>query len=205
MKKHRICGAFWVMLVLMCAAAAWAGEQPASTDRTPAILASLDSGSAIILDDQSAMAVRGKDGAQYKYVLVKILGVNALDYGSGGFSWTWNPLGFRYGAWGGPGWTNGGTPADKMDEFFMAHDIAYETGFQTKLKADQELVANLSSLPNSQPGFWGTIYLTNAPNVKDWVVYVSGMSLFGGKSFFCGDPCPTVNTRGARRWLEWAL
>jgi hypothetical protein len=195
MKKHWVCGASCGVLVLICAVAALAGDHPIATDRTPAILASLDSGGATILDDQSAGTIRGQ-GFEYKYVLVKILGVNALD-GGVGVQWTWNPLGFRYGAWGGPGWTNGGLPgpyvpqyADEMDALFMAHDIAYDTGSKTKLEADQELVAGLSLLPNSPPGFWGAIYQTNATNVKDWVVQVSGVSLIGGKTFFLWRPMP---------------
>jgi hypothetical protein len=195
MKKHRICGAFCVTLVLICAAAAWAGEQPASTDRTPAILASLDSGSATILDDQSARTIRGQ-GFEYKYVLVKILGVNALDGGIG-VQWTWNPLGFRYGAWGGPGWTNGGLSApyvfdyaDPMDKLFMEHDIAYASNFD-KLIADKYLVAGLLSLPNEATSLWGSIYVSNPKGLaEDLMVQVSGISLIGNKIFFGWKPMP---------------
>jgi hypothetical protein len=195
MKKHRICGAFGVMLALIFAAAALAGEQPASTGRTPAILASLDSGSATILDDQSAGAIRGQEDPQYKYVLVKILGVNALD-GGYGVQWTWDPLGFRYGAWGGPGWTNGGQTtgdapaADLMDGFFKQHDEDYASNLD-KLVADKKLIAGLLSLPNDSRSPWGGIYVSNPKGLKaDLMVQVSGISLIGSKVFFGWKPMP---------------
>jgi hypothetical protein len=176
MKKHRICGILFVMLLL--SNAAWAAEKPALSDNVPDILASLDPGSATILDDQAAKAIRGQG---YQYVLVKILGINALDFGPG-VQWSWNPLGFRYGAWGGPGWTNGGDPADAMDALFMAHDNAYSAGFD-KLAADQLLVSKLKGLATSNGGYWGQIYISNPTDLNAGPIYVSGASFIGGKIF----------------------
>ena len=199
MKNCRVLGVLCVML--MFAAASWAGGQPASSGDTPVILASLDAGNATILDDSSAAAVRGGEGFQYKYVLVKILGVNALDAGPG-VQWTWNPLGYRYGAWGGPGWTNGGLAtgdapvADTMDSYFRLHDLAYNGG-QNKLAADQILLAALLGLPNSPNAIWGPIYVNNPTGLNVSSVYVSGLSLVGGKIFFGWKPMPY--TEYARR------
>ncbi|MBN1569876.1 MAG: hypothetical protein JXA73_18675 [Acidobacteria bacterium] len=156
---------------------AWAG------DGTPVILATLNAGDVTILDDQAAMAIRGQD---YKYVLVKIFGLNALD-GGAGVQWTWNPLDYRYGAYGGLNWSNTDeTPADAMDFFFSAHDEAYANPSADKIAADQALILGLASLGTTYNSFWGWIYSPavlpaglTTPNVK-----VSGISFFGNKFFF---------------------
>ncbi len=78
--------ALCTIALLLITGAAWAADPPASSGTTPAILACLDSGDISVLDAQAAMAIRGQE---YKYVLVKILGLNALD-GGAGVQWTWN-------------------------------------------------------------------------------------------------------------------
>ena len=100
------------LLILIGTTASAADAAGAKPDNTPAILASLDARDATPLDDRAAGAIRGQ-GSEYRYVLVKILGLNSLDFGAG-LEWTWNPFGYRYGAWGGPGWTNGGLPGDSV-------------------------------------------------------------------------------------------
>jgi hypothetical protein len=183
MKGYRLCLSLLTALVFLLAAEARAADRPAATEGTPAILASLDAGKITILDDQAAMAIRGQD---YKYVLVRTV-LNPFDIGPG-LNWTLNPFGYRYGAWGGPGWTNGGLdsgwahPADKMDWLFMKHDKGYLT--------DQGLIVALESLPNSPGGFWGgLIYIptwtasgSDVPLGK--YVWVSGLSILGGRFFF---------------------
>jgi|WetSurMetagenome_2_1015567.scaffolds.fasta_scaffold107818_2 hypothetical protein len=173
--KYQICCVSCVLL-LFTAGGAWPAGQPASSNDTPAILAALDAGSATILDDQAASAVRGQE---YKYVLVKILGLNTLDFGPG-VQWTWNPLGYRYGAWGGLGWTNNGSPADAMDDLFKQHDNG---------ATDQWLVNALKALPDSHGnggfiGYWGKVYVPGFyPAGAPASVYVSGASFIGGKIF----------------------
>ena len=130
-------------------------------------------------------------------MLVKILGVNALDYGPG-IQWTWNPLGYRYGAFGGPGWSNPGVdPADGsagMDALFLAHDEAYDGATNAeKLVADQALIAGLLGLAAMPGGYWGSIYNPSYPGdaSQHWPtgltatsVKVSGLSLIGNRFFF---------------------
>jgi hypothetical protein len=123
MKRYPACGALCAALLLLVAGAAWAADRTATSDGMPVILASLPVSNVTILDDQAAAAIRGQ-GDVPLYVLVKILGFNALDYG--GVNWTWNLLGYRYGYWGGPGWSSAGDDfVDDMDELFMMHDKAY--------------------------------------------------------------------------------
>lgn len=168
-----------------------AADRPVSAD-TPAILASLNARDVTVLDDGAAQAVRGQ-GSEYRYVLVRILGLNSLDFAPG-IDWTWNPFGYRYGAWGGPGWTNGGkpltdlvAPADAMDTLFKGHDLGTLT--------DQQLVFLLSFLPNVTNSFWGQIYVPSVINPASDLpvgtnVWVSGVSLVGGKFFFGWRPMP---------------
>jgi hypothetical protein len=186
MKRYQSCGSVLAALVFLFGAPAWAADAPATSD-TPPILASIDAGSITILDDNAAAAIRGQ-GSEYRYVLVKVLGLNALDFGPG-LEWTWNPFGYRYGAWGGPGWTNGGRtdilvdPADPMDGLFKNHDLA--------VLDNQGLVNALKGLPNANGGFWGVIYVPNALDITpgsglpvDRNVFVSGASFIGGRFFF---------------------
>ena len=186
MRKHEPFGLLCAAMMIFAAGAAWAADRPAPAEDTPAILAALDSDNIAVLDDQEAMAIRGQDG-DYKYVLVKILGINALDFGPG-ITWTWNPLGFRYGAYGGPGWSNASSaPADAMDALFKAHDEAYNNDtFSDQLEADKELLAGLQELANTDKPYWGKIYYPSPrpTGLSIENVYVSGVSFFGNKLFF---------------------
>lgn len=197
MTRYQPCASLLVALgfsAFACLAGteAAAADKPAAPAATPAILASLDTRDVTVLDDGAAMAVRGQ-GGEYQYVLVKILGLNSLDFAAG-IQWTWNPFGYRYGAWGGPGWTNGGQPlpnlvdaADAMDTLFKGHDMGALT--------DQQLVGLLSLLPNVSNSFWGQIYVPAVINPASGLpvgtnVWVSGASLVGGKFFFGWRPMP---------------
>ncbi|MDM7997713.1 MAG: hypothetical protein QUT30_18730 [Acidobacteriota bacterium] len=175
--------ALCTIALLLITGAAWAADPPASSGTTPAILACLDSGDISVLDDQAAMAIRGQE---YKYVLVKILGLNALD-GGAGVQWTWNPAGYRYGAFGGLDWSNtGADAADKMDALFMLHDLAYADPTADKIAADKALIAGLASLGDTYNTFWGWIYSpADLPKgLTTPTVQVSGVSFFGNKFFF---------------------
>jgi hypothetical protein len=200
MKDYRSYAVLAAFLVILGAAPVWASDPPATPKGTPAILASLDPATVTVLDDREASAIRGL-GDEYRYVLVKILGLNALDFAPG-IEWTWNPLGYRYGAWGGPGWTNGGrtdilvSPADPMDGLFMNHDLAVLT--------DQALVIGLRSLPNTSNLFWGSVYVPGSTAITPGSglpvsanVWVSGASFVGGRVFLGWRPMPF--TEYARR------
>lgn len=192
MNRNLSCWMLCSALLLLVANPVWAADQTSSTNELPAILASLDAGNAEILDTQTAEAVRGGNGEvfYYSYVLVKILGVNTFDWGPG-VQWTWNPLGYRYGYWGGPGWTNGNSPtgtaptADAMDALFMNHDIAYESGAD-QLEADKILLGGLMGLATTNHSYWGPIYipLVAPTGLNSPIVRVSGWSLIGGKFSF---------------------
>jgi hypothetical protein len=163
---------------------AWAADTAASAENSPAILASLNAVNVTVLDDQAAMAIRGQ--GDYKYVLVKVLGLNALD-GGAGVQWTWNPLDYRYGAFGGLNWSNTGVdPADVMDGYFELHDATYADPTSDKLAADQTLLAKLASLATKYNTFWGYIYspATLPTELTTGYVQVSGISFFGNKFFF---------------------
>jgi hypothetical protein len=191
MKKQLFLIGLSVMLLLI-PGALWAGNQPGVSQDTPAILVSLGQTNAFPLDDSAAAAVRGQAGTDY--VLVKVIGLNTLD-GGAGLKWTFNPLGYRYGYWGGPGWSGSDVNlyADGkygMDYFFMLHDTVYSNPNATaadKSFADNALLAALSSLPNKPGGFWpGQVYIPDSqpigltPNLN---VSVFGISLIGGKVF----------------------
>lgn len=179
-------------LAFLTGTVAWAADTPAAGTGTPAILASLDARDVKVLDDGAAKAVRGQ-ASEYRYVLVRILGLNTFDFAPG-IEWSLNPFAYRYGAWGGPGWTNGGQPlanlvdpADAMDTLFMAHDFGTVN--------DQQLVALLSLLPNVNNNFWGQIYVPGVINPASGLpvgtnVWVSGASLIGGKFFLGWRPMP---------------
>ena len=168
MKKQIFFSVLGVMLLLI-PGALWAVNQPGVSQDTPAILVSLGQASAIPLDDTAAAAVRG----QAQYVLVKVFGLNMFD-GGAGVQWTWNPLGYRYGNWGGPNWTNQGDPVDVMDECFMKHD--------KKIYTDTVLLVVLNSLPKTTYDFWGDLYVASPAGAPE-NVSVFGISLIGGKVF----------------------
>jgi hypothetical protein len=186
-------------LVFLVSGSVWAADVQISPDETPAILASLNQESVTVLDDHAAMEIRGQE---YKYVLVKTV-LNAFD-GGRGVRWTWNPLGFRYGAWGGPGWSrgNGETDvADAMDNLFMAHDLAYESSSDNaaRLAADQGLLLGLDTLATVYNGYWGMIYdpAVAPQGLSTSTVRVSGISFIGNRFFFGWRPMPY--TEYARR------
>jgi len=169
-----------------------AAGKPDAPPSAPAILASLNARDVTVLDDSAAKAVRGQ-GSEYRYVLVRILGLNTFDFAPA-LEWSWNPLDYRYGAWGGPGWTNGGqpltdlvAPADTMDTLFKAHDLGALT--------DAQLAFFLGQIPNVSGGYWGQIYVPAAITPGSGLpvgqnVWVSGASLFGGSFFFGWRPMP---------------
>jgi len=180
----------WTLLLtavlFLSVSSAWAAEQPATKKDMPAILANLDAGQVTVLDDKAAKAVRGQN---YQYVLVKTI-LNPLDFAPD-LNWTGNLFGYRYGAWGGPGWTNGGgngsnTPADAMDALFKLHDDG--------TISNQGLIAGLQALVNKSVLFWGPIYVPTSiadPSLPaDKNVWVSGASLLGGKFFLGWRPLP---------------
>ena len=121
MKTYKIFASLLIIFAFL-SVQAWAADPPPAAEKMPAILASLDAGKVTVLDDKAAGAIRGQ---AYQYVLVRTV-LNAFDFAPG-IQWSLNPLAYRYGAWGGPGWTNGGdigssAPADLMDTYFMGHD-----------------------------------------------------------------------------------
>jgi hypothetical protein len=176
MKKQIFFSLLGVMLLLI-PGALWAGNQPGVSQDTPAILVSLGQANAIPLDDSAAAAVRG----QAQYVLVKVFGLNMFDYGDSTVKWTWNPLGYRYGNWGGPNFSGPGDPVDPMDTCFMLHDQG-KAGITAGLgNNDAGLVALLTSLPKTTVPYWGGVYVTTADVPSD--VFVYGFSLIGGKIF----------------------
>lgn len=187
MNKHR----FFIVLslVLLISGTAYAANHSNDPGNTPAILASLDQSGVTTLDDTAIAGIRGQ--AYPQYVLVKVLGLNTFDFGPG-VHWTWNPLGYRYGFWGGPNWTNGGDTsgtaptADSMDALFMTHDQVYANPASTagdKLTADNVLLAGLAGLAVT-PSYWGHIYIASPTGLTSPFVNVSGLSLVGGRLFF---------------------
>jgi hypothetical protein len=180
MKKKIFFSVLGVMLLLI-PGALWAGNQSNVSQETPAILVSLGQANAIPLDDGAAAAVRG----QAQYVLVKVFGLNMFDYGDSTVKWTWNPLGYRYGDWGGPGFS-GTYPnyTDTMDSYFMAHDRgSANTGVLSGLSNDAALLVLLKSLATIPSGtIWGNIYVSTASGLPS-DVNVFGFSLIGGKIF----------------------
>ncbi len=210
MKIFQPRGALCLMILVLISGQSWAADRNDPSEDMPAILASLGADSVTVLDDQEAMAIRGQ---AYKYVLVKILGINALDFGPG-VQWTWNPLDYRYGAWGGAGWSNGGVEpynetephqtADPMDGMFMIHDLAYMSG-TNELAADAALLCGLLSLAKYSHPYWGPIYFPT-DDMGDYVspagltshrVMVSGVSFIGNRLFFGWKAMPY--TEYARR------
>lgn len=197
MTRRRPCASLFVAVgfsafTFLIATDARAADKPAAAAETPAILASLDARDVKVLDDSAAKAVRGQAG-EYRYVLVKILGLNTFDFAPS-IEWSLNPFAYRYGAWGGPGWTNGGQPlsnlidpADAMDALFMLHDLG--------VLNDLQLVGSLSALPNVNNSFWGQIYVPAVINPVSGLpvgtnVWVAGGSLIGGKFYFGWRPMP---------------
>jgi hypothetical protein len=190
MKKKIFFSLLGVMLLLI-PGALWAGNQNDVSQDTPAILVSLGQANAIPLDDVAAATVRG----QAQYVLVKVFGLNMFDgWGQKDISWTWNPLGYRYGNWGGPGWSGqDGGPVDTMDGYFKAHDngVAYQIpGVPLGTSNDAALLGLLNSLAATPSGtIWGNIYVSTASGLPS-DVNVFGFSLIGGKIFTKPIPMP---------------
>lgn len=148
------------MLILFLSGTAFAGSQADVQENTPAILASLDKTSVTVLDDTSLADIRG----QAQYTMVKVLGINTWDYTRcGEIEWTLNPLGYRYGNWGGPNYTNKGAPVDEMDYLFMMHDNG---------ASDEWLFAGLAALKTQEGAstytrVWGRIYTGDKSNPVD--------------------------------------
>jgi hypothetical protein len=195
MARYRSHGSLFVawafsVLVLLPGVEASAADGAETAAGTPAILAALEASHVTVLDDSDAMTVRGQ-GSHYRYVLVRILGLNTFDFAPG-LDWTWNPFGYRYGAWGGPGWSNGGmpgdtvVPADAMDALFRGHDLGDLN--------DLELLAALATLPSTASGFWGLVYVPSSTTPGSAVptgnVWVSGRSLLGGRLYSGWRPMP---------------
>jgi hypothetical protein len=127
-----------------------------------------------------------------KYVAVRLPGLNQGDSFAGANAlsgqWTWNPFSFRYGYWGGFGWTdsrdlstndwNGQVTAptvNAMDGHFRAHDQTYQWAHATfwwnsnlenaaKTGADLAHLAGLTSLGSSWDPTWGPIYNASSPS-----------------------------------------
>ena len=166
-----------------------AADPPPAPEKLPAILASLDAGKVTVLDNKTAGAIRGQ---AYQYVLVRTV-LNAFDFAPG-IQWSLNPLAYRYGAWGGPGWTNGGgfgssAPADAMDDLFMQHDQGLP---------DALLILglqNLATTSTTSDPYWGKIYvptsITQGSGLPaDKYVGVASGSLVGGKFYLGWRPMP---------------
>jgi hypothetical protein len=185
MKKQFLFIPLTAVLLFICGAA-WASDQPAVSQETPAILAALNSAAITPLDDAKIAEIRGQADPWYR--LVRIIGFNTFDYLPG--EWSWNPMDYRYGYNGGPGWNNPGNFVDTMDSYFMLHDAVYAGSNSTaaeKLVADVALLNGLKGLPSTQVPFWGTIYLSDANPAK---VYVRSLSLIGGGFFFMPKKMP---------------
>lgn len=180
------------LVLLFFGTSAWAAGAPSASPDLPPILSSLDLANVTPLDEVAIAGIRGQGSPLY--VLVKIPGVNALDFGYR-VQWTLNPLGYRYGYWGGPDWSNGGdavaalssgggiTGVDAMDDLFKVHDWAYINPGTDTYAADVALLDGLESLPKTSVAYWGGVY-SSAPSGAPSSVYVSGVSLVGGKLFF---------------------
>ena len=186
MKTYKVFSSLLITFAFL-SVQAWAADPPPAPEKMPAILASLDAGKVTVLDDKAAGAIRGQ---AYQYVLVRTV-LNAFDFAPG-IQWSLNPFAYRYGAWGGPGWTNGGgfgssTPADLMDTYFMGHD-------QGTL-SDAQLIGALVSLATTFHPFWGNIYspswITEGSGLPaDKNVGVASGSLVGGKFYLGWRPMP---------------
>lgn len=183
------------ILFLFVSGTAWAGNQVDLSKNSPALLASLDKAGVVLLDDTAAAAIRGQADSPM-FVLVKVLGLNTLDYGSG-VKWTLNPLGYRYGLFGGYGWTHSeNTPyVDSMDELFKKHDFA--------LLNDSQLLSALSGLTNDFSRIWGDMFVSNASEVPSSQVKVFGVSLIGQKFFFGWRSMPY--SEYSRREAVWGM
>lgn len=187
MKKYKVFASLLITFVFLSAVQAWAADPPPAPEKMPAILASLDTGKVTVLDDKTAASVRGQ---AYQYVLVRTV-LNAFDFAPD-IQWTLNPLAYRYGAWGGLGWTDGGgigssTPADTMDTLFQLHD-------QGAL-SDALLAGALQTLATTPSLFWGNIYVpsfitagSNLPANKN--VWVASGSVVGGRFYLGWRPMP---------------
>jgi hypothetical protein len=201
MKKREFFSVMGLLVLLLISGPAWAETQCGLSatqcdlsEDTPAILAYLDKAGTAGLDDSAISVVRGQGNT--KYVLVKMQGVNGYDGGTG-VQWTSDPQGYRYGYWGGAGWSNGqenptttaalalGAYADTMDLYFKTHDLVYfyKSGNAERQTADKALLIGLSLLPKTTSSYWGTIYVSTPTGLTTPNVSVYGVSLIGGKYF----------------------
>jgi hypothetical protein len=167
----------WMLVVCVVALAALASQSMASesvkgTGDSPAILANLDIVSVSPLTDSQMAQIHGQATPVTKYVMVQIKLLNKADIVPGNTTST--PSGYRYGYWGGPGWTAGGTnnltftgTADSMDGLFRTHDLAYAAAdklkpvprLAKKIIADSKLWQDLVKNVNSTT-IWGSIFLS---------------------------------------------
>ena len=109
------------VVLLFVSGACWASDRSDVKEAVPAILASLDQNNVTMLDEPTIKEIRGQ--AQYR--MVKIIGINTWDYSCDWeVRWTWNPFRWRYGNFGGPGYSggDGSGPVDLMDSYFETHD-----------------------------------------------------------------------------------
>lgn len=191
--KKRVFFAFWVVMLFLIPGALWAEKPQEFSKNSPAILASLSPTHFTPLDDAAIDTIRG----QADYVLVKVVGLNTFDYGN--VKWTWNPLGYRYGNYGGYNWS-GGVPVDAMDRCFQAHDFVYDTSSDPhdRYIADLTLRSNLGSLTNIYHDDWGWIYVSD---VGQNDIYVYGLSLVGGKVFRGWKEMPYSEYSRREAWL----
>ena len=188
MKKSHVFIVLGVLLLLFPPTSG-ASDQLNVSEETPAILASLNQSDVTPLDDSAIAEIRG----QSQYVMGKILGLNTWD-----FSLNWQvkwvvgiqniAMGWRYGNWGGPFYTDNGPPVDRLDDLFRQHD---EGALDNTL-----LSIKLGSLPNTFSSSWGGfIYDKNSynepwgPDPFHWFysVYVSKISVINNPylSFRC--------------------
>lgn len=168
---------------------AFADERLATAADEPMIMASLSEG-VQVLDDNGASAVRGEavTARATKYVMSSVMTLSAVSrkaadsgfkdtfVGGGTGSWTFSPLSWRYGYWGGSGWTAGfespktydryGVYVDSMDLLFRTHDNAYDDtkGFidqKAIATADSNLKAGLGKLAITPDVYWGNIFVSS--------------------------------------------
>jgi hypothetical protein len=139
---------------------------PISVDQ-PAILAELDSNVMDILEDVDANMIRGES----LYVMFQVnfkeintmtrLATVAKNANPSFFCSTSDilpakvtskpsPSEWRYGNWGGMGWTNQGNPVDKMDSLFQTHDGTYDQSTNSYAAAKAKSTA---SIVNAQKAY----------------------------------------------------
>lgn len=204
MKKWALLSLITLIGLLLGTAQVEAADQMTPTSGPPAILASLGVDTAVTtLDDTTAAGIRG---TAPKYVMSSLqvaqLGIfprgnpfsddTFVEGGkvSGKASWSKDPYLWRYGNWGGYGWTDGkesptsycrcGSVVDTMDTYFRTHDNAYTDakGASAKIRAaDQSLLSNLQALPNARTPYWGSVYVSSPQGAPTDVRVLTGTGL----------------------------